>query len=327
MQFVGCDVAKATLDAAAERADGRITVKQFANRRSGFNQLLKWMAACYGDPPEEICLILEATGVYHLPLAAYLTEHGIKVLIANPGRARAFANSQNQLNKNDQIDARTLQRYGRSLDLSRQHFFVPDSKEISGLKALLSRQTQLEKDHQREQNRLEKCTFIPQSAQLAASIRRGIRRLKTELERIDKRIDDLISADTDLQRNNELLCSIKGIGEKTARWLLPLLHQQRFTSARELAAFLGVTPCHQSSGTQHKPGQLSGRGSKLIRAKLYFPSIVAATRDPALRGFYQARLKNGATKMQAIIAVMRKLLHIAFGVIKHQQPYDPEYAA
>ena len=327
MQFIGCDVAKATLETATQGNNDRVANRRFDNRACGYRALLTWIRACHDCPADEICVVLEATGVYHLPLVAYLSEHAIKVLVANPGRAHAFAQSQNQVNKNDQLDARTLQRYGRSLDLSKQHFFAPHRKEISGLKALLSRHTQLDKDRQRERNRLEKCDFTPNSGQPEKSIRRQIRHLERELKRIDDQINALIDSDPELKHNNQLLCSIKGIANKTARWLLPLLDQQRFNTARELAAFLGLTPCHQSSGTSRKPGHLSGRGNRLIRSKLYFPAITAANHDPMLRRFYQGLLRKGATKTQALVAVMRKLVHIAFGVIKHQQPYDPEYAA
>ncbi len=324
MQIIGCDVAKASLDINAQDDEGRTLSRRFDNRRSGFHALLRWIKEVMGDA--EVCVVLEATGVYHLPVAAYLVEHDLAFLVANPGRARAFATSQNQRNKNDRLDSFSLRRYGQSLDLRQQHLFVQQAQQINTLKALLSRLTHLEKDLQREQNRLEKCDFIPDSQPIASSIKRQIRRLKAEIKKIDTMIDEHIESDEVLNKNNQLLCSIKGIANKTARWLLPLLHNKRFKNARQLAAFLGLTPCHQSSGTMILPGRLSGHGNRMLRSKLYFPAVAAATHDPAMAAFYQSLLRRGAAPKQAIVAVMRKLVHVAFGVIKHQQPYDPNFA-
>ena len=319
MQIIGCDVAKATFDINLSGHKGR----SFANRRAGFESLVKWINHVIDT---DVCVVFEATCVYHLPLAAFLAETDIKVLVANPGRTRAFAKSQNQLNKSDPLDALSLRRYGQSLDLSQHHLFVQESKQISMLKALLNRLTQLEKDLQREKNRLEKCDFIPHAQPMADSIRRQIRRLTNEINRIDQAIDSHIQSDPVLIKHQVLLCSIKGIGVRTTRWLLPLLHNQRFKTARQLAAFLGLTPRHEQSGTQTKPGKLSGLGNPTLRSRFYFPAISAATHDPALAHFYQSLLRKGKTKKQALTAVMRKLIHIAFGVIKHQTPYDPNYA-
>ena len=319
MQIIGCDVAKATFD--IKLADHKN--RRFSNRRGGFGALLTWINRIFD---QEVCVVLEATGVYHLPLAAFLTDAGINVLVTNPGRARAFAKSQNQLNKSDPLDAFSLRRYGQSLDLSEQHLFIKDPKEISTLKALLSRIIQLEKDLQRERNRLEKCDFISQSKPQAQSIKRQIRHLTTEINKIEHAIESHIQSDPILIKHQQLLCTIKGIGVRTTRWLLPLLHNGRFKTARQLAAFLGLTPRHEQSGTLIKPGKLSGLGNPTLRSRFYFPAISAARHDPVLAQFYQSLLRNGKTKKQALIAVMRKLIHIAFGVIKHQTPYDPNYA-
>lgn len=325
MDIIGCDVAKDTLDFNALCAAGRAERRRFHNDATGHKALLRWLKGRH-TAFTTVAVVMEATGVYHLALAAFLTQHSVKVYITNPGRARAFAHSQNQLNKSDPLDAYSLRRYGESLDLQRCHAFTPDPKEIQALRALLSRSAQLDKDHRRELNRLEKCTFLPQGNVMAQSIRRQLRHLARELARIDTAIATLIKAHPPLNRNAQLLRSIKGIGEKTARWLLPLLHQPRFKNARQLAAFLGLTPCHESSGKLTKPGRLSQRGARDLRARLYLPAVAAKTHDPALRAFHDALIARGAAPKQALTAVMRKLVHIAFGVIKHQTEYDPHYA-
>lgn len=319
MNFVGCDVAKRTLDVSLETGRSR----RFSNTPGGYQELLRWIDAKLEGP---VCVVLEATCVYHLPLANYLSEQGVGVLVVNPTRAQRFAEAQGLRNKSDCLDAGSLRRYGASLDLPRQRLHRPHSKIINQLNALLGRYTQVEKDLQREKNRLEKCAFIPDSELQAESIRRLIRQLKTEIDKLERDIRALIRSDPDLEHNERLLRSIIGIAETTARWLLPLLHEQRFSSARQLAAFLGLTPRHRSSGQCVKPGRIPYNCNRRLRARFYYPAITATEHDPGCRALHQQLLGKGRTQKQAITAVMRKLVQTAFGVIKHQTPYDPRYA-
>ena len=327
MQFIGCDVSKNTLDLAYQNSTtGRWTRPyQVNNNRRGFADLIRWAERHCAVPRSEICIVMEATGVYHLIAAACLFMAGLKVTVVNPGRAAQYAKSQNQFNKSDGLDSRSLQAYGSQL--KKIHWFVPESKQINQLTALLKRLRQLDKDLQREQNRLEKCAFLADSSGLSQSIKRQIKVLIKEQTRIQRSIDTLINSDPQLQRNQQLMCSIQGIGKGTSQWLLPLLHGGRFNSARELAAFLGLVPCHKSSGTSLRtPGRLSGRGDRYLRSKLYMPAMCASTHHPELSAFYQALLAKGKLPKQAHTAVMRKLVHLCYGVVKNQTPYVENYA-
>ena len=152
--------------------------------------------------------------------------------------------------------------------------------------------------------------------------------ITSEQKLTQQQIDQLIKQNKVLRHDQKLLCSIKGIGKLTSQWLLPLLSTQRFNSAREIAAFLGLVPCHKSSGTSLKTrGRLSGRGDADLRARLYMPAVCAMTYDPAMKAFYQQLVAKGKPSKVALIAVMRKMVHICYGVIKHQTPYIENYAA
>ena len=327
MQFIGCDVSKISLDLVYQNptTGRRIQAYQVDNHRRGFAALVRWAERHCALPRSEICIVMEATGVYHLPAACYLFYAGLKVIVVNPGRAAQYAKSQNRFNKSDGLDAYSLQRYGVKLD--KIHWFAPPAKQINQLTALLKRLRQLDKDLQREQNRLEKCPFLADSTALSQSIKRQIKVLTKEQTRIQGKIDALIKSDPQMHRNQQLMCSIKGIGKVTSQWLLPLLHGGRFNSARELAAFLGLVPCHKSSGTSlRKPGRLSGRGDRYLRSRLYMPAMSASTHNPELGAFYQQLLARGKTPKQALTAVMRRLAHLCYGVVKNQTPYVENYA-
>lgn len=328
MQFIGCDVSKKTLDLACNKGP---KVRKFEelkvlNHLIGWEQLILWIESHHQTDRSSNCVVMEATGVYHLPVAAYLSTAGFKVIICNPGRSADYARSQNQINKSDSLDARSLQRYGSRLE--KIHWFIPDTLEISQLKSLLSLLDQLDKDIMRWHNRQEKATYQNPHAKVLMAAKRQLSNLQREADRTQKAIDELVQGDAQLRRNQQLMCSIKGIGVKTSQQLLPLLQGERFESARQLAAFLGLTPCHRTSGTSLKsPGQLSGRGNARLRAKLYMPALSALTYNQELRAFYNTLLDRGKTPKQAITAVMRKLVHLCYGVVKNQTLYRENYAS
>lgn len=328
MHFIGNDVSKLTLDLAYFDQQSETWSKdcKLGNNPTGWNTLIQWAETQTQAPREDICIVMEATGVYHLKAAAYLSREGLNVIIVNPYQASQYAKSQNQQNKSDKLDARALQAYGSQL--KKYHLFIPDTPEISQLNAFLSRMHQLGKDLRRERNRLEKCAFQEAGSFAQTSIERSIKFNMSEQQRTQKQIDQLIKQNPVLKQNQKLLCSIKGIGKLTSQWLLPLLSIERFNNAREVAAFLGLVPCHKSSGTSLKTrGHLSGRGDANLRAKLYLPAVCAITHDPAMKAFYQQLVAKGKPSKVALTAVMRKLVHICYGVIKHQTPFIPNYAA
>jgi len=328
MHFIGNDVSKLSLDLAYFDQPNNAWSKErkFDNNPKGWSALIQWSEKQTQVPRQDICIVMEATGVYHLKVAAYLSREGLNVIIVNPHQASQYAKSQNHQNKSDRLDARALQEYGSQL--KKYHLFIPDSPEISQLKALLSRMHQLEKDLRRERNRLEKCAFQEAGSFTQASIERSIKFNSAEQQHTQKQIDHLIKHNPVLKQNQVLLCSIKGIGKLTSQWLLPLLSTQRFNNARETAAFLGLVPCHKSSGTSlNSRGRLSGRGDADLRARMYMPAVCAITHDPAMKAFYQQLVAKGKPSKVAITAVMRKLVHVCYGVIKHQTPFVPNYAA
>ena len=320
MHFIGCDVSKLKLDLATATR-----THQVDNTRAGWDALIQWAEAQYQVHRSKICVVMEASAVYHLQAAAHLSLSGLKVLVCNPGRSADFSRSQNQLNKNDRLDASALQRYGATLE--KLHFFRPDSLEISALKSLLGLLDQLERDIRRWTNRLEKARHQYPGFTIDRSIKRQIANLQREQNRTQKAIDALIRSHKSLHHQQQLMCSIKGIGPKTSQRLLPLVYNDRFDSARQLAAFLGLTPCHKASGTSlKKPGRLSGRGNATVRAALYMPALSAKRHDPEMNDLYDRLIARGKLPKQAITAVMRKLVHLCYGVVKNQIPYNEKFA-
>jgi transposase len=126
-----------------------------------------------------------------------------------------------------------------------------------------------------------------------------------------------------------LLTSIPGIGGLTAGKLLAEFRCIRdFTDVRQLVAFAGLNPRHHQSGKTargHTP--ISKQGRATIRAALFLPAVVAKTHAPALQPLVARLQARGLSSMEIVVAVMRKLLHFIFGVLKSGQPFDPHFCA
>ena len=158
------------------------------------------------------------------------------------------------------------------------------------------------------------------------SIHKSIRQLNKHIQDIDQQIDDHIDQNPDLKNDKELLSSIPAIADRTSLLMLSFLRSHSFERASQAAAFVGLVPIQRQSGSSiHGRSRLSKAGSSKIRAGLYMAAIVATRHNPHIKEMNERLLANGKTKMMAIGAAMRKLVHLCYGVLKHQQPYQENY--
>lgn len=312
---LGIDVAKKKLDVCL-MFDGKVLMKKIDNNTKGFKLLQGWLASLH---QEKVHACLEATGAYGEPVAEFLHSRGHRVSVVNPFRVKGFAESDLKRNKTDTADARTIAEFCFTKDPEDWHPLPP---EIKQLQALTRRIEALERMLVVETNRME---VAPETVR--PSIKRMIDNLKEEIENVRHLIKDHIDNNPDLKQQNDLLQTIPGIGEKTARLLLGEIEFRQFDSARALAAYAGVTPRKFQSGTSLNRTRLSKLGNGRIRKALYFPAIAAVKYNQVVKLFARRLSQNGKTPMQVIGAAMRKLLHIAFGVIKNNRPFDPNPAS
>lgn len=307
---LGIDVAKKKLDTCL-MFDNKVLAKKFDNSEQGFKLLHGWLMSLH---LEQVHACLEATGRYCEGAAEYLHEKGHRVSVVNPLRIKGFAKSDLKRNKTDPADARTIAEFCLTREPKDWHPLPP---EIKQLQALTRRLETLERMLGVETNRLE---LSPDAVR--PSLRRMITSLKKEILTVQSQIEDHIDNYPDLRRQSDLLQSIPGIGEKTAQLLLGEIEFRQFTSARSLAAHAGVTPQKFQSGSSLNRTRISKLGNSRVRKALYFPAISAAKYNEIVIQFARRLRENGKTPMQIICASMRKLMHIAFGVIKHDRPFS-----
>jgi transposase len=315
---LGIDVSKARLDVALLGEAGRTDTAAFSNDRAGHGKLLRWLKKKAQGQPVHACL--EATGVYAFEAAEALDTAGYSVSVVNPARTTAYARSQLRRNKTDRLDAALLADFCRTQN---PPLWTPPGPEFAHLQALIRRLEDLDGMRQAEESRLE---AFRRSPDLVADVREHIRFLEQQMDAIRKEIDEHIDRHPGLKHQRELLSSIPGIGDLTAAKLLSEAPQMKaFDNAKQLAAYAGLNPGQRQSGNSRKRSSISKVGNGNLRRALYMPALVAKRHNPVIRAFCQRLEEKDKLPMEQVVAAMRKLLHIAYGVLKNDTPFDPHW--
>jgi len=313
--ILGIDVSKDSLDVQLIIADKGVSAV-FGNNPTGHKRLVCWLKKRCGQ--EQVHACMEATGMYAFPVAEVLYAAAQQVSVINPARISAYAKSLLARNKTDRLDAAIIADFCRTQSPPAWH---PPREELRELQALVRLLEGLNTTHQAEVNRLKSGV---RSAHVARILQDHIAYLDDQIQQVEQLINAHIAQDDDLRRKKQLLCSIPGIGEKTAHTLLgELLYLDSFQNAKQVAAYAGLNPRQRLSGKMKGRSLISKTGNAHLRKALYFPAIVAKGCNPIIHQFCIRLEENGLVPMQVIIAGMRKLLHIAFGVLKNDCPFDP----
>lgn len=325
MFFIGIDVSKAKLDCSLllDVASTKRRAKSVANSKAGVSDLLIWCAKQQATP-QELHAILEGTGVYHEQAALALVDAGVTVSIVNPAQVKDFGRGLGVRTKTDGVDSLVLARYGALLN---PRPWTPPAQEARVLQALLARREAIAQDLMRERNRLEKADATETPLLIRESIIESITFLEKQLAKLQRDIDDHINKHPNLKADRDLLVSIPAVGPQVGNHLLAVIHNHQFQSAEQLAAYLGLVPVERQSGTSilGRP-RLSKTGPARIRAILYMAAIVGTQHNPHIKALYFRLQERGKSKMSALGAAMRKLVHLCFGVLKTREPYNPDYA-
>ncbi len=317
LPLVGLDIAQAKIDVAL-LVCGKFKSKVIENNPAGFAALLAWLAK---QGVSNTVFAMEATGSYHEALALYLSDHGARVLVINPARIKAYAQASMLRGKTDSADARVIAQFAADKHAS-LNAWLPPSIEVRRLRDLTRRLEALKDLRQQEVNRLAAGAKEP----VLDSIQAVLGTLEEQIARIETLIHDHIDGHPSLKTQRDLLASIPGLGPRSIPILMAEVPWHTFTSAAQAGAYTGLSPRrHESGKTVLAKSRISKIGSPRLRHALYFPAIVATKHNPILSAFYQRLLTHGKTKMAAIVATMRKLVHIAFGVIRSGQAFDPFY--
>lgn len=320
--ILGIDIAQEKFDITLLRDGHDPEIATFDNRQKGFQQLLRFLKR---RKCQELHACMEATGVYYEELAHFLHNKGYRVSVVNPLQIKAYAQSQLRRNKTDRIDAAIIADFCQTQN---PPLWTPPDPSYYELRALVRHLEDLENDRQRQRNRLHAIehSALPSDV-VVANLKRQIDFLSQQIKQVKKQIQDHINQHPDLKKQRNLLASIKGIGFLTAAKLLAEYgDMSQFDHVGQVVAFAGLNPKHRQSGSSVRgKTHISKIGRSTIRALLYMPAISAKRYNPLLQPLVERLQAQGLCGMEIVVAVMRKLLHLAFGILKSGQPFDPNY--
>lgn len=315
---LGIDVAKAKLDVALQLADGKVRNKVVDNHHEGFITLTDWIAKHHRPAShEKLHVCMEATGVYWEAVAEYLADQGHTVSVVNPAQIKAFGQSQLIRTKTDKVDARLIAAFCAT---HRPLAWVAPTANVRELRALIARRDALTAMVTQEKNRLSVARHS-----VRADIEGHLTYLGKAMAEIDAAIGQKIDNDPDLKQQYALLDSVPGLGERTIPLLLSHYGgRDRFDCARQAVAFAGLDPRqHESGSSVRGKTRLSKIGHANIRRALYMPAMVVMTKTKWGKVFAKRLADNHKPPMVIIGALMRKIVMIAYSILKSNKPFNP----
>jgi transposase len=307
-QTIGIDISKKTLDAHAYPSE---TAQQFANTKKGHSALIKWIARWHIER-----IAYEATGVYHRAFEQALT--GFPLVRINPERARRFAQATGTLAKTDKIDAAMLARMAEALKP------VPRparAQNLNQLAEIVNARDGLVRDRTALKNREKNLTITL----LKRQAKQRLEQIARQIEAIDTLAQEIILADPELARRQEIIASISGLGIQTAAQLIATMPELGTLENKQIASLAGLAPVTRQSG-QWKGKSFIRGGRANVRQALYMPALVAARYNPDLKAKYKQLTNAGKPAKVALTAIMRKLIIMANVLLRDNRNWTPERA-
>lgn len=319
LNYVGIDVSAKNLVAKVELSSGQIKLATFENTMSGFQKLLKYSTK--GGKRARVCM--EATGIYHFNLAVFLAKQkNAAVMIVNPKAIKHFAIAKMQRGKTDPLDADVILKYLKCMDF--KPWILPSEDGLK-LQTLSRRIFQLKTEILRENNRKHAAANKDITENIISNdIKVNIRHLEKRITLLEKKAIEIIEKNQEIKTKFDLLCSIKGISTKSAIQILSeLLCMPPDMTPEQWVAHAGLDPKPVESGSSiNKPRHITKTGNKYLRTALYMPAWVAVHHSEPVKKFYEMLISKGKEKLQAIVAVMRKLLHAIWGIFNSSTKWD-----
>ena len=291
--------------------------KRFQNSKAGFERLHDWLST-HGQECVHACM--ESTGPYSEPLAEYLADQGHHVSLVNPKRIKAYGESDLIRAKTDKADADLIARFCRE---KRPDPWSPLPPKQRLLRDWVRRLENLTEMRQMELNRLEGAT-----GPVAEHINDHVEELTKQMDATKKRIRELIDDDPDMRKRRNLLQTIPGIGEATIAVILAEFGDiTRFTSAKALAAWVGLSPRLVQSGKYRGRTMICRTSRGKLRKAFYMPALVAIRYNAPIMQMHERLLAAYKPKKAIVAAAMRKQVHIIYGVLKSGTPFEAKKAA
>lgn len=318
MCVVGIDVSHKTLAVAVRQNAKPGKTRTFENTALGHLAVIKALRSAKAS---RVCL--EATGTYHLDLALALHDAGLALMVVNPKAAKRFAEAMSTRTKTDAVDAALLAEFAERMPFEP---WMRPSDHALAIRACARRLAALNKSRTQTKNQLHAARqTAAMPAFLIADLEQSIAQFDAQIAHLRAQALALIGADAQLQHSFELLLSVKGIAHASAIQILgELLVLPADMSAKQWVAMAGLDPrAHESGTSVHRKPRLSKAGNRYLRMALYMPALAASRHDRQVRAYSHHLIETRSLKkIQAVCAVMRKLLLALHGMLRTRQPFD-----
>jgi len=314
---VGIDVSAKTLAVAQRGRGGRVQVREEPNTQAGHRALCRLLRG----RPTRVCL--EATGIYHLDLTLALrSTPGIDVMVANPRAVHGFAGALMTRGKTDASDAEVIPAYAERMPW--QPWRAP-SAACFELRTLCRHTVSLRERLASEKARIARAEATASiSSWVREDIAEGIEQLRNRIAKLEAAAVQLATSDPELSARLRLMRTVPGIADVSGLQLLSeLCVLPSDMTAKQWVAHAGPDPRRRQSGTSlNKPSRISKAGNRYVRRALYMPALVAIRHDPNVAALFNDLVDRGKARMQAVAAVMRKLLQALWGMLKSDTEWD-----
>ena len=272
-------------------------------------------------------VVVEATGGLEEELVMTLAAAELPVAVVNPRQTRDYARSTGRLAKTDRLDAQALAEFGAGVQ---PEVRALPTAELRELQSLVTRRQQLVELLTMELLTMERNRMRRAHVRLRGGIQAHIGWLEGQLREVEQEIGELLDASPAWQARAKLLQSVPGVGPVTCATLIVQLPELGRLSRQEIAALVGVAPFNRDSGTMRGRRSIWGGTSwwwrRRVRSVLYLAALAATRHNPTIRTFYQRLVAAGKAKKVALIACVRKLVHLLNSMVRSGQHWNPAIA-
>jgi transposase len=326
---IGVDVSKEKLDFFFQQGEKSGKELTLSNNTPAIKRSLKTTLKELGCQTSEVLVCAEYTGQYTYPLCCACEELGLDLWLENPAQIKHSSGIQR--GKNDRLDARRIAAYAHRFQDKARLFSIPE-KNVASLKQLISERDLYITDKAKYQGQLrdqERFMSTQDYKRKGKRLKELMECLEKTIATIEQEIQQLIDNDDTLSNQHQLLCSIDGVGERTAvKMIVSTNAFKDFNCARKFSCYAGVAPFQYTSGSSiHSKNRVSQRADKGMKSLLHMAALVVATRkkEGELREYYLRKVDEGKNKMLVLNAVRAKLVARMFAVIKNNRPYEKNY--
>ena len=327
-QCVGIDVSKDKFTACLYMYDragdvGCCTKSiDFANTKSGFNQMVRWSRR-EAVKERPLTYLMEPTGVYYEHLAYHLHKIGQTVYVVLPNKARKFCEAEGIKTKTDAMDARCLALLG--CVSRRLKPWSPPAPIYRELRQMTRFHADLCEVRTSVANRME---ALDHMEGMARSVHKNCERLLQEIdmlmEKNNKAIMEKVAEDRELQDKVRRIAKVKGLREPTIVCVIAETEGFHYIENRkQIVGYAGLDVKARQSGKEDPRHCISKKGNAHIRAALYMPALVAVRYNRQIKAAYGRicqRHPNG--NMIGVTAAMRRLLLLIYTLWKNGEEYN-----